>query len=147
MAQIANRTGHTADGKNFTKIAHNYIRKWYTYGFNYDSTPPHEEAEYNIKNSADLLYNLYADAELGLQLVKKQIYNIQSNYYPTVFNKYGVPLRNIGPDTIDTKSMCKQYRLLKGNTNDLHSRLGDVLCRYCVEEYSEPIHLRDSRVA
>ena len=39
-----------------------------------------------------LLYNLYGDAELGLELVPQTVYNMQSNFYPTVFNKYGVPL-------------------------------------------------------
>ncbi len=39
-----------------------------------------------------LLYNLYADAALGLGLVPKSVYDMQSNFYPTVANKYGVPL-------------------------------------------------------
>jgi len=104
MAQIANRTGHTADGVNYTNIAHNYIQQWYEFGINNDSRPEHSEAEYHQKDSYDLLYNLYGDAELGLQLVKQQVYEIQSNFYPTKFNKYGVPLRNIGSDTVDSKA-------------------------------------------
>lgn len=39
-----------------------------------------------------LLYNLYADAELSLNLVPKSVYDIQSAFYPTVEVKYGVPL-------------------------------------------------------
>ena len=40
----------------------------------------------------DLLYNLYADAELNLGLVKQDIYTQQANFYSSVLNKYGVPL-------------------------------------------------------
>ena len=39
-----------------------------------------------------LLYNLYGDAELGLGLVKQDIYTQQANFYDTVFNDFGVPL-------------------------------------------------------
>lgn len=39
-----------------------------------------------------LLYNLFADAQLGLGLVPDSVYQMQSSFYPTVANKYGVPL-------------------------------------------------------
>ena len=39
-----------------------------------------------------ILYNLYADAQLGLGLVPDSVYEMQSNFYPTVKNTYGVPL-------------------------------------------------------
>lgn len=38
------------------------------------------------------MYNLYADAQLGLNLVPNSIYQMQSDFYPTVENEYGVPL-------------------------------------------------------
>lgn len=94
MAQIANRTGHTADGVNFTGIAHKYIKKWQQYGYNFQATPPHSETQYGNTTTYSMLYNLYGDAILGLQLVPKRIYTLQSNFYPTVFQRYGVPLRS-----------------------------------------------------
>ena len=39
-----------------------------------------------------LLYNLYGDKELGLGLVPQSVYDMQSNFYPTVMEEYGVPL-------------------------------------------------------
>jgi hypothetical protein len=42
--------------------------------------------------SAGLLYNLFADAQLGLNFVPQSVYQMQSDFYPTVANKYGVPL-------------------------------------------------------
>lgn len=107
MAQIANRTGHAEDGANYTNIAHDYITQWQVYGINYNATIPHAELNYNNASSYVLLYNLFGDAELGLELVPQAVYDMQSNFYPTVFNEYGVPL-----DTRHTytKSTFEQVR-------------------------------------
>ena len=92
MAQIANRTGNVVDGQNYTKIAHDYITKWQQLGINYNATPPHTTFQYGNQSSYSLLYNLYGDRELGLQLVPQSVYDMQSNFYKTKFNTYGVPL-------------------------------------------------------
>jgi len=39
-----------------------------------------------------LLYNIYADKLLGLNFIDQEIYDMQSNFYPTVALEYGVPL-------------------------------------------------------
>lgn len=41
---------------------------------------------------AGVLYNLFADRELGLNLVPQSVYEMQSAFYPTVEARYGVPL-------------------------------------------------------
>lgn len=46
MAQIANRTGNTADGVNYTNIAHSYVTQWQTLGTDTTATPPHTELNY-----------------------------------------------------------------------------------------------------
>jgi hypothetical protein len=38
------------------------------------------------------LYNLYCDRLLNLKLVPQTIYDMQSEFYPTVEFKYGIPL-------------------------------------------------------
>ena len=73
------------------QIAHDYITQWQTLGIDYNTTTPHAELSYGNASSYVLLYNLFGDAELGLQLVPQKIYDYQSNFYPTVFNEYGVP--------------------------------------------------------
>lgn len=90
MAQIANRTGHAEDGANYTSIAHSYISQWQKLGFAQDASPPHATLSYGMNNTWGLLYNLYSDKELGLDLVPQSVYDIQSAFYPTVFNEYGV---------------------------------------------------------
>lgn len=92
MAQIANRTGHVEDGQNFTNIAHEYIKLWQGYGINYNAAYPHAELNYGNTSSYVLLYNIFGDKELGLDLVPQSVYDMQSEFYPTVMNKYGVPL-------------------------------------------------------
>jgi hypothetical protein len=49
-----------------------------------------------------LLYNLHADRLLGLNLVPQSIYDMQSTFYPTVTEEYGVPL-----DTRNVYTKCK----------------------------------------
>ena len=39
-----------------------------------------------------LLYNLYGDKELNLGLVPQTVYDMQSDFYATIFQEYGVPL-------------------------------------------------------
>ena len=112
MAVIANLTGNTADGENFTNIAHSYIDQWQTLGIAMDATPPHTTLGYGLNDthgryklklwsryanrypflSLGLLYNLYGDAELKLGLVPQSVYDMQSAFYPTVELEYGVPL-------------------------------------------------------
>ncbi|KAJ5299717.1 hypothetical protein N7476_011274 [Penicillium atrosanguineum] len=92
MSVIANLTGHSDDAANYSSIAHDYISKWQTLAIAQNANPPHTTLSYGDDNSHGLLYNLYADAQLGLGLVPDSVYQMQSNFYPTVANKYGVPL-------------------------------------------------------
>jgi hypothetical protein len=92
MAVIANLTGNTADGANYTNIAHSYINQWQTLGVAQDATPPHTTLGYGLYDTHGLLYNLYGDKLLNLGLVPQNIYDMQSTFYPTVADKYGVPL-------------------------------------------------------
>jgi hypothetical protein len=95
MAQIANRTGNVHDGKNFTHIAHNYTKLWMQYGIAQTSDKfdrPHTTLAYGMNDTYSLLYNLFGDKELGLELVPQSVYAMQSHFYPEVFNAYGVPL-------------------------------------------------------
>lgn len=92
MAVIANLTGNTTDGANFTNIAHSDINLWQSLGINRNATPPHTTLSYGNNTSWGLLYNLYADALLQTNLVPLSVYEMQSDFYPTVANTYGVPL-------------------------------------------------------
>ncbi|KAJ5114781.1 hypothetical protein NUU61_000540 [Penicillium alfredii] len=92
MSVIANETGHADDAEKYSNIAHDYIKKWQRLAINHDANPPHTTLAYGDSESHGLLYNLFADAQLGLGLVPQSVYDMQSKFYPTVANKYGVPL-------------------------------------------------------
>lgn len=47
---------------------------------------------HKLKLPKGLLYNLFGDRELGLNLVPQSVYDMQSAFYPTVEEEYGVPL-------------------------------------------------------
>jgi len=92
MASIANLTGNTVDGANYSNIAHSYITQWQTLGVAADAIPPHTTLAYGQNDTHGLLYNLYADRLLNLNLVSQSIFDMQSAFYPTVEATYGVPL-------------------------------------------------------
>lgn len=92
MASIANLTGDTVTGANYTNIARSYIDKWQTLGIAHDANPPHTTLSYGVNNTHGLLYNIYCDKLLATDLVPQEIYDMQSEFYPTVVEKYGVPL-------------------------------------------------------
>ncbi|KAJ5692337.1 hypothetical protein N7462_001760 [Penicillium macrosclerotiorum] len=92
MAVIANETGHTADFANYSSIAEEYITKWQELAIDDSTDVPHTTLSYGNSSSHGLLYNLFADAQLGLNLVPQSVYQMQSDFYSTVVNTYGVPL-------------------------------------------------------
>ncbi|KAI1002759.1 Glutaminase A [Podosphaera aphanis] len=92
MAVIANLAGNDADSNMYKNIAQDYISKWQALGVAHDEMPPHTTLSYGQNSSHGLLYNLYADSLLNLNFVPRSVYDMQSNFYPTVRHKYGVPL-------------------------------------------------------
>lgn len=91
MSVISSLTGNHEDSRNFSNIAHSYINQWEKIAI-VPGDLPHTNLAYGNETSWGLLYNLFADSELDLHLVNKKVYKDQSNWYPTVFNTFGVPL-------------------------------------------------------
>lgn len=108
MSQMAKIVGESSDAKNFTDIAHDYITKWQDLGVDKAANPKHTMLNYNNASSHGLLYNLYADKMLNLSLVPQEVYDMQSEFYPTIKQKYGVPLdsRNEINTKLDWEMFC-----------------------------------------
>lgn len=51
MAVIANMTGNTATGANYTSIAHDYITEWQILGIAHDADPPHTTLAYGMNDT------------------------------------------------------------------------------------------------
>lgn len=92
MSIIAQMTGHASDSASYASTAESYISQWQDLGIARDANPPHTTLSYGDDSSHGLLYNLYADALLQTHLVPTSVYQMQSDFYPTVEKKYGVPL-------------------------------------------------------
>jgi len=118
MSELAELTGRDADAKFYKNISTTYIEKWEEYAISRDKT--HAKVSYNWYGSWTTLYNLYADSLLCFHLsnnsntitkqgslqhifslgshkpktgfVPKHIYQMQSDWYWNVRQKYGVPL-------------------------------------------------------
>ena len=95
MADVANYSGvANADmtSNTYLRTAQDYIAKWQGYGINSAADPPHATLAYNDNNSHGLLYNIYADRLLGLGLVPDAVYAMQSAFYETIMEDFGIPL-------------------------------------------------------
>jgi hypothetical protein len=92
MSAIANLTNHAADGANFSRIATSYITQWQDLGINAAASPPHTTLSYDNASSHGLLYNIYADSLIHTNLVPRSVYEMQSEFYPTIAEAFGVPL-------------------------------------------------------
>lgn len=92
MSRIANLTGHIQEAQNWTNIAHSYVKQWQTLGIAHDASPPHTTLSYGQNATWGLLYNLYNDALLNLNLVPRSVYDMQSAFYKTVASPFGIRL-------------------------------------------------------
>ncbi|KAI1434171.1 glutaminase GtaA [Xylaria sp. CBS 124048] len=94
MADIAEMTGHQDDSSMYMNISTSYIQQWQGFSLNTNANPPHATLSYGDANSHGLLYNLFSNSLLGYydDFVPQSVYDIQSNFYPTVALQYCVPL-------------------------------------------------------
>ncbi|OTA70540.1 glutaminase A [Hypoxylon sp. EC38] len=93
MSEISERTGNSDDASSYLDTATSYISQWQGFGLNTAADPPHATLSYGDEDSHGLLYNLYANSLLNFgDFVPESVYNMQSDFYPTVALEYGVPL-------------------------------------------------------
>ncbi|KAI9738085.1 MAG: hypothetical protein M1818_005513 [Claussenomyces sp. TS43310] len=92
MAVIADLTNNTDDATKFSSIAGSYIAQWQKFAIVTDANPPHTNLDYQDSSSSGLLYNIYGDKLLGLDLVPQSVYDMQSTFYLSIAEEYGVPL-------------------------------------------------------
>ncbi|KAF8897656.1 DUF1793-domain-containing protein [Infundibulicybe gibba] len=90
MSQIASILGDTAKSANYSSIAANYVSRWQTFATS--TTGPHLTLSYGNPASWGLSYNLFADKLLKLNLFPASIYTMQTAWYKTVTQPFGVPL-------------------------------------------------------
>ncbi|CAK7204127.1 hypothetical protein SEUCBS139899_006881 [Sporothrix eucalyptigena] len=119
MSEIASVLGEKEDAKHFRSVSEEYIAKWQDYGISRDGT--HAKLAYDWYGSWTTLYNLYADSLLCFHIpeekaattadehqtplggddttssnssvfIPDKIYQMQSDWYHNVLQRYGLPL-------------------------------------------------------
>ncbi|KAK2596697.1 hypothetical protein QQS21_006212 [Conoideocrella luteorostrata] len=95
MSQVATKAGHQSESANYSSLAKQYLEFWTQHGVNKDAG--HTMLQYDNKDSYGLLYNIYPDKVLGLNLIPQEIYDMQSDFYLKTQKQYGVILdtRNV----------------------------------------------------
>ncbi|KAF3760914.1 glutaminase A, partial [Cryphonectria parasitica EP155] len=92
MSAIARIAGEAADVANFSTTATQYYQNW-TY-FAIDPSENHTMLSYEWRSSWGLLYNVFFDKLLDLGIIDSSLYDMQSAWYATVSQVFGVPLDN-----------------------------------------------------
>lgn len=92
MSLVAEVVGDTVSAANYSATAASYYEQW-TY-FAIDPSERHTLLGYEWRSSYGLLYNIFPDKLLDLGLIPQSLYDMQSEWYPTVGQVFGVPLDN-----------------------------------------------------
>ncbi|KAI0774201.1 DUF1793-domain-containing protein [Fomes fomentarius] len=90
MAEIAAIVGDNEKANNYSAIATSYVEQWQDLAL--AENGQHLTLSYNDHGSWGLAYNLYADKLLKFDLFPETIYDLQTAWYSTHANTYGVPL-------------------------------------------------------
>lgn len=92
MARVAGVVGATSDQQNFSTTAANYYKQWEYFAI--DPSERHTLLSYEWRSSYGLLYNTYPDKLLNLGIIPEELFAMQSEWYPTVSQIFGIPLDN-----------------------------------------------------
>ena len=92
MSAVARIAGATSDAANYSATALAYYKQWEYFGI--DPTGRHTLLSYEWRSSYGLLYNTFPDKLLNLGIIPASLYDMQSNWYPTISQVFGVPLDN-----------------------------------------------------
>ena len=92
MAETAHLLSGASTASIYASTASSYLNQWMYLAI--DPSENHTVLAYQWRSSWGLLYNLYPDKLLDLNVVPQSVYDIQSDWYPQVSQIFGVPLDN-----------------------------------------------------
>ena len=90
MSFISTLANDPNSSQNYSSTASNLYNQWESLAI--DPSEKHTILSYQWRSSYGLLYNIYPDVLLDLNLIPSSLFDMQSNYYPTVSQVFGVPL-------------------------------------------------------
>ncbi|KAI1801257.1 DUF1793-domain-containing protein [Daldinia bambusicola] len=92
MSSISRVVGNANDAAKFADKATSYYAQWETLAI--DPAGKHTLLAYQWRSSWGLLYNIFFDKLLNMGLVSPGVYEMQSAWYASVSQTFGVPLDN-----------------------------------------------------
>ena len=92
MAKIATIAGDSKSSLNYSSTASSFYSQWETFAI--DPSGRHTLLSYQWRSSYGLLYNTFPNMLLDLNLIPQSLYDMQSDWYPTTSQIFGIPLDN-----------------------------------------------------
>ena len=92
MASIATIANDAVSSQNYSSTASSFYRQWEELAI--DPSERHTLLSYQWRSSYGLLYNTFPDTLLDLNLIPQSLYDMQSEWYPTISQIFGIPLDN-----------------------------------------------------
>jgi hypothetical protein len=97
---ISEALGDLSAAANYSATAASYYAQWEQFAI--DPSGTHTMLAYQSRGSFGLLYNTYPDKLLNLGIIHKSLYDVQSDWYPTISQVFGVSLLpSLIPEAID----------------------------------------------
>ncbi|KAJ3558367.1 hypothetical protein NM688_g972 [Phlebia brevispora] len=90
MSEVASLVGQTQKSQNYSSIAASYVPQWQAFATS--STGKHLTLAYGNDSSWGLSYNMFADKLLQTNVFPESVYDMQTSWYSTVANEFGIPL-------------------------------------------------------
>ncbi|KAH9951659.1 DUF1793-domain-containing protein [Amylocystis lapponica] len=90
MSSMAAIVGNSSASASYSSIAASYVQQWQNFATSTDGK--HLTLAYGNESTWGLTYNMLADKLLGTNLIPDSVYDMQTAWYSTVDNEFGVPL-------------------------------------------------------
>lgn len=90
MSFISTLANDPNSSQHYSSTASTLYDQWE--GLAIDPSEKHTILSYQWRSSYGLLYNIYPDVLLDLNIIPSSLFDMQSNYYSTVSQVFGVPL-------------------------------------------------------
>ena len=103
MSFISTVANDSFGSQHYSKTAADFYAQWE--GLAIDPEEKHTMLAYQWRSTYSLLYNTYPDLLLDLNLIPDSLYDMQSAFYPTVSQMFGIPLDSRHSYTKSDESM------------------------------------------
>ncbi|KAL8691886.1 MAG: hypothetical protein Q9218_002991 [Villophora microphyllina] len=92
MAEIATVANDLKSAANYSATAQSFYTQWEELAI--DPSGTHTLLSYQWRSSYSLLYNTYPSLLLNLSIIPNSLFEMQSAFYPSVSQIFGIPLDN-----------------------------------------------------